>query len=110
MNGKIYPLRMEICRLAFSIDKVAIHPRLVNSIKLSLVSKQIGLSKRPSLGDRESIELVANLEKAVVLFLEPFVDFALTVFQLAGTLEKSGKASNLPLEDNFSPPPAALHQ
>jgi hypothetical protein len=68
---------MKVGRLAYSVDKVAIHPRLVDSIKLPLVSKQIGLSKRPSLGNGESIELVANLKKAVVLFLESFIDFAL---------------------------------
>lgn len=74
---------MKICRLAFGIDKVAIHSGLVNSIKLSLESKQIGLPKRPRLCYGKSIELVANLEKTVVLFLEPFIDFALAVFQSA---------------------------
>jgi hypothetical protein len=83
MRQKTYPLRVKIGGLAFSIDKVAIHSGLVNSIKLPLVSKQIGLPERPSLGDRKSIELIANLEKAIVLFLEPFIDFALATFQSA---------------------------
>lgn len=37
--AKNYPLRMEVGRLAYSVDKVAIHPGLVNPIKLPLVSK-----------------------------------------------------------------------
>lgn len=76
---------MKIRRLTFSVDKVAIYTRLVNSIELSLVSKQIGFPKRPGLGDREPIELVANFEKAVVLFLEPLIDFALTAFKSGAT-------------------------
>lgn len=38
-NTKSYPLRMEIGRLAFSIDKVTIYTSLVNAVELSLVSK-----------------------------------------------------------------------
>lgn len=70
---------MEICRLSFSIDKVSIYPSLVNAIQLALIPEQVRFAKGPSLGDREAIELVADLKKAVILILEALINFALAV-------------------------------
>lgn len=39
-----YPLGMKISWLTLSVDKVAINPRLVNSVEFPLVTEQIRLS------------------------------------------------------------------
>lgn len=61
------------------------------------------------MSDREPIELVANFEEAIVLFLETFVDLALAAFKSAAIWQETGRARDLPLENNFSPSPAPLH-
>jgi hypothetical protein len=35
---------MKICRLALGIDKVAIHPTLVDTVQLTLIEKQVRLA------------------------------------------------------------------
>jgi hypothetical protein len=76
---KIYPLRVKIGWLTLGIDKVSINSRFVDTVKLSLVSKEIGLAQRPSLSYRQAVQLIADFQQSLILFAESFVDFALSV-------------------------------
>lgn len=69
---------MEVSRSPLSIDKIAVHPRLVNPIELPLVSEEICLSQRPGLCHGQPVQLVANLKQAIILALESFIDFSLS--------------------------------
>lgn len=76
-----YSLRMQIRWLSLSIDEISINPCLINSVKLSLVYEKVGFAQRPSLCYRQTIQLVADFQQSFVLFSEPFINFALSVFE-----------------------------
>lgn len=72
---------MEVCLLSIRADKVAINPRLVNTIKLSLKFKKVCLAKRPRLCHRQPVQLIANFNQPFVLLLEMFIDLSFPVCQ-----------------------------
>ena len=77
-----YSLRVQVCRLTFSVDEVSINPCLINSVELSLVYEEVGLAQRPSLCYRQTIQLVADFQQSIVLILKPLINLALSVFEL----------------------------
>lgn len=105
-----YPLSVKISRLAFGIHKVAVDPRLVDSVKLALISKQICLPQGPRLCHGQPVQLVSDFKKAIILVLEAFIYFALAALQLVYTVPVDRSARNLPFENNISPPPTPFHQ
>lgn len=73
---------MEVCLLPIGANKVAINPRFVNAIKLSLEFKKVCLAKRPRLCHGQPVQLVANFNQPLVLLLEMFSDLSFPVYQL----------------------------
>lgn len=78
-----YTLGMEVGRLTLCIDKVSVGSRLVDSVKLSLESKEICLTQRPGLSYGQAIQLVTNLQQPLVLVSEALINLSLSVVQSA---------------------------
>ena len=60
------PLHVQLCRAAFIIQEVAVHPALVDFIELPLVVVKIGLAQRPCLRDRKLLEVVADTDELII--------------------------------------------
>lgn len=99
---------MNVCCVALRIYEVTVHPRLVNPVELALVAKQVRLTKRPCLCHSQTVQLVANLDQFVVLFLEPFVDLSLSATYQHRIL--LCHPPYIPLQHNLGPEPTPLHQ
>jgi hypothetical protein len=76
-----YTLRMDICRLPFSIHEISIDPSFINTVEFPLIPEKVGLPQRPGLSYGESIQLVTNLKQPIVLVAEALVNLPLSVKQ-----------------------------
>ena len=67
---------MEISRLAFGVEEVAVNAGLIDAVELTLVAIQVCLTQRPGLGEVHVIECVAELDQFVIGIAEALVNLA----------------------------------
>lgn len=79
MSKNIYPLLVNFRWATERIHKVAVDPRLVNTIELPLIAPNVCLPQRPSLGQREFLELVPDVEEFIEETFESWDNMTLPV-------------------------------
>ena len=67
---------MEISRLAFGVEEVAVNAGLIDAVELTLVAIQVCLTQRPGLSEVHVIKRVAELDQFVIGIAEALVNLA----------------------------------